>query len=43
VLGYGFLEKVYQRVMQVELNGRGLNVELESRIKMRYKDCIVGD
>lgn len=28
-LGYGFLEKVYQRAMQVELLGRGLAVELE--------------
>src|SRR5262249_39410719 len=43
VLGYGFLEKVYQRAMQVELGLRGLRVEIESRIKVRYKDRIVGD
>ena len=43
VLGYGFLEKVYQRAMQVELQLRGLTAELESKIKVRYKDAIVGD
>jgi GxxExxY protein len=43
VLGYGFLEKVYQRAMQVELGLRGLFVELESVIKVYYKDMIVGD
>src|SRR5436309_6442612 len=43
VLGYGFLEKVYQRAMQVELRLRGLRAEMESRIQVRYKDCIVGD
>jgi GxxExxY protein len=43
VLGYGFLEKVYQRAMQVELQLRGLNAELESKVKVRYKDAIVGD
>jgi len=42
-LGYGFLEKVYQRAMQVELRLRGLKAELESRIKVQYKNCIVGD
>jgi GxxExxY protein len=43
VLGYGFLEKVYQRAMQVELRLRGLQAETESKIKVHYKDCIVGD
>jgi len=42
-LGYGSLEKVYQRAMQVELRLRGLVSETESRIKVHYKDCIVGD
>jgi GxxExxY protein len=42
-LGYDFLEKVYQRAMQVELQLRGLKAELESKIKVRYKDAIVGD
>ncbi len=42
-LGYGFLEKVYQRAMQVELQLRGLKADPESKIKVRYKDAIVGD
>jgi len=32
VLGYGFLEKVYQRAMQVELKLRGLKAELEPKL-----------
>ncbi len=43
VLGYGFLESVYQRAMQAELQKSGLKAELECPIKVRYKDVIVGD
>ena len=43
VLGYGFLERVYQRAMQVELQSRGLKAELEPRIKVQFKGVIVGD
>jgi GxxExxY protein len=43
VLGYGFLERVYQRAMQVELEARGIKVELESKIQVQFKDVIVGD
>jgi GxxExxY protein len=43
VLGYGFLERVYQRAMQVELKLRGRKAELEHRIPVRYKDERVGD
>jgi len=43
VLGYGFLEKVYQKAMQVELLRRGLNAELEHEIKVHFKNTIVGD
>jgi GxxExxY protein len=32
-LGYGFLERVYQRAMQVELQSRGVKVELEPQIR----------
>ncbi len=42
-LGYGYLEKVCQRAMQVELLQRGLKAELERQIKVRYKGVIVGD
>jgi GxxExxY protein len=43
VLGYGFLEKVYQRAMQAELIARGLKAETESKIKVVYKGVVVGD
>jgi len=43
VLGYGFLEKVYQKAMQVELQRLGLKVDLERKIKVSYKGAIVGD
>jgi GxxExxY protein len=43
VLRYGFLEKVYQRAMQVELQSRGLRVETEHKIKVLYKGTIVGE
>lgn len=42
-LGYGFLEKVYQRAMQVELKLRGRSAELEHRIPVHYKGVNVGD
>lgn len=43
VLGYGFLEKVYQNAMQVELIQRGNRCQTESQIKVRYKNVIVGE
>ena len=43
VLGFGFLEKVYQRAMQVELQARGVEVELEPKIQVQFKGVIVGD
>jgi GxxExxY protein len=42
-LGYGYLEKVYQRAMQVELLQRGIQTELEYAIAVSYKGAIVGD
>jgi GxxExxY protein len=42
-LGYGFLERVYQRALQVELISRGLRAELEKRIAVTYKGVIVGE
>ena len=42
-LGYGFLERVYQRALQVELGRRGLRAEIETRIQVKYKGAIVGD
>jgi len=42
-LGYGFLEKVYQRALQVELERRGLRAVLEHKIKVQYKGVVAGD
>ena len=42
-LGHGYLERVYQRSMQVELLRLQVLVELERRLHVRYKDVIVGD
>ncbi|HEY2680872.1 MAG TPA: GxxExxY protein [Candidatus Udaeobacter sp.] len=42
-LGYGFLERVYQRALQVELLRRGAAAELENRIQVQYKGVVVGD
>ena len=42
-LGYGFLERVYQRSLQVELIQRGLGTELEKRLSVLYKGTIVGE
>jgi GxxExxY protein len=42
-LGYGFLERVYQRALQVELVRRGVAAEIERRIQVQYKGVVVGD
>ena len=42
-LGYGFLERVYQRALQVELLREGVSAEIERRIQVHYKGVIVGD
>ena len=43
VLGYGFLENVYQNAMQVEVIQRGHRCQTESQIKVHYKNDIVGE
>ena len=42
-LGYGFLEKVYQNSMYIELTERGFYVEAQKQIKVFYKGIGVGD
>jgi len=42
-LGYGFLERVYQRALQVELVRRGATAEIEKRIQVQYEGVVVGD
>jgi GxxExxY protein len=43
VLGPGFLEKVYQNALMVELKSRGLKAESQVPIKVFYKENIVGE
>jgi GxxExxY protein len=43
VLGYGFLEKVYQNAMYLELKSRGFQVEAQKPIKVFYKGNTVGE
>jgi len=42
-LGYGFLEKVYQNSLYLELKNKGLNVEAQKRIAVFYKGVEVGE
>lgn len=42
-LGYGFLEKVYQNAMYLELKSLGFKVEPQRQIKVYYKNEVVGD
>jgi GxxExxY protein len=42
-LGYGFLEKVYQNAMYLELKSKGFKVEAQKQIKVYYKNELVGD
>ena len=43
VLGYGFLEKVYENAMIVELRKSGLNAVYQQNIKVFYESEEVGD
>ena len=42
-LGYGFLEKVYQNSLSIELRARGFKVEAQKQIKVYYKGMEVGE
>ena len=42
-LGYGFLEKVYENAMKIELIRMGLKVEQQKNIRVYYEDNEVGD
>jgi len=43
VLGWGFLEKVYQGAMGVELRKRGLRIVPQAKIEVFYDGVSVGD
>ena len=42
-LGYGFLEKVYEKAIAIELRKNGLEVKCQHPIKVYYESEIVGD
>ena len=43
VLGAGFLEKVYENALVIELRGRGLKADSQVPIKVEYKGQVVGE
>ncbi|MGE5807390.1 MAG: GxxExxY protein [Ignavibacteria bacterium] len=43
ILGYGFLEKVYENSVRLELIGTGVKVEQQKNIKVYYECTQVGD
>lgn len=42
-LGHGFLEKVYENALRIELARQGLNVQVQKPIQVMYKGEVVGD
>jgi GxxExxY protein len=42
-LGYGFLERVYENAMMIELIELGCKVIKQQNIKVYYKGCEVGE
>ncbi|WP_020601542.1 GxxExxY protein [Spirosoma spitsbergense] len=42
-LGYGFLEKVYQNAMYLELKRIGFAVEAQKQIKVHFRGIVVGE
>lgn len=42
-LGYGFLERVYQNALFIELVEMGMNVQPQKKISVNYKGHHVGD
>ena len=43
VLGPGFLEKVYENALLIELKSQGLKADKQVPISVAYKDKIVGE
>ena len=42
-LDYGFLEKVYEKAMMIELRKENIPAAAQSPIKVRYEDEIIGE
>lgn len=43
LLGYGFLEKVYENALAHELRKAGVRIEQQRRVEVRYDGVVVGD
>ena len=43
ILGSGYLEKVYENALLIELHERGLKAESQVPIRIKYKSKIAGD
>ena len=43
ILGPGFLEKVYENALLIEINNRGLQADKQVPIKVAYKENLVGE
>jgi GxxExxY protein len=43
VLGYGFLEKVYENALKIELEDLGLSVEKQKPVSVYYNNILVGE
>ena len=43
ILGSGFLEKVYENALQQELVSRGLKVQQQAPLSVKYKEKAVGE
>lgn len=42
-LGYGFLEKVYENAMMLELIEKGMLAQKQNPIKVHYKEKLIGE
>ena len=42
-LGYGFLEKVYENSMKIELEKRGVSAQQQRKLKVYYDSHLVGE
>lgn len=42
-LGFGFLETVYEKSLQVELLLQGIKAKAQQPIKVRYREAVVGE
>jgi len=42
-LGTGFLEKIYEKAMAIELSASGLSIDTQKPIQVSYDGCVIGE